>query len=212
MKLSEKAEEILESMWVQIHELHRDSCDANLIANDPAMRELVARGYVRLEHHAATLTDKGTDEARQCIRRHRLAERLLSDVLHVRKPLLNETSCTFEHLLHQGIDESICTLLGHPRTCPHGKPIPNGKCCGESRDTAQQVILPLSELQPGTHCVVAYLHTANHPVLQKLIAIGLLPSTSVELLQRSPTLVIQMGRSQFAIDHELASHVYVRPS
>lgn len=210
MKLSEKAEEILESMWVQIVEGGKPSCDMGILRSDPALKELVSRGYVRLNDGNCLLSDKGTDEARQCIRRHRLAERLMSDVLHVRKPLLHESSCTFEHLLHQGLDESICTLLGHPSTCPHGKPIPEAACCREARESTGRLIIRLSDARPGDRTVVAYLRTTDRAVLQKLIAIGLLPGTGVELLQRTPTLVLQLGRTQFAIDADLASHVFVR--
>jgi DtxR family transcriptional regulator, Mn-dependent transcriptional regulator len=57
---------------------------------------------------------------------------------------------------------------------------------------------------------VAYLHTHERATLEKLMAIGALPGTDLVLLQRFPTFVFQMGKSQFAVDETLASHLYVR--
>ncbi len=210
MKISSEAEEILEFLWTTIVEQHKASCDVAVLKDNAALRELTEAGHVEVDRAHARLTANGMEEARACIRRHRLAERLMVDVLDLKKPLVHETSCEFEHLLHKGVDESICTLLGHPRTCPHGKPIPEGRCCKTVRAEARRVIVPLTELEPRQAATIAYLRTDNREALQKLIAIGALPKTELRLLQRSPALVLQLGRSQFAIDQELASHVYVR--
>jgi DtxR family Mn-dependent transcriptional regulator len=210
MTLSERAEEILEHMWTDTVEESADDREISVIRDDAALTELVETGLLRLTENRAALTEKGHEAAAGCIRRHRLAERLLSDVLDMRKSLIHETSCGFEHLLHKGLDENVCTLLGHPRTCPHGKPVPEGACCREARTKVKKLIGPLSELRAGDNATVAYLHTHNGAALQKLIAMGILPKSRLTLLQCSPTLVVQMGRSQFAMDNELASHVIVR--
>lgn len=210
MILSEAAEEILEAMWVQIVEKKHADCDVAIFKDDAALKQLIGERLVALRGDMASLTDTGRAEAMGCIRRHRLAERLLVDVLAVKKPLVHETSCTFEHLLHKGLDESICTLLGHPRSCPHGRPIPEGRCCEEARHSAGTIMVPLSELDPSHRAVVAYLHTHDREALQKLIAMGLLPKTEVELVQKHPAFVLQIGKSQFALDDKLASYVVVR--
>lgn len=210
MTLSDKAEEILERLWTELVEDRKKSCDITVIKDDEAVKELLTNGCVNVASSKAILTEKGAKEAEGCIRRHRLAERLLVDVLDMKKPLVHETSCDFEHLLHKGLDENVCTLLGHPKTCPHGRPIPQGRCCRESRKEAGKVIVPLSELETNQKAVISYLHTHDRDALQKLIAMGVLPKTDLILLQRFPTLVLQIGKSQFAIDKELASHVHVR--
>lgn len=210
MKISSESEEILESLWTTIVEHRKETCDVAVLKDAAALKELVATGCVELTRNHAALTPAGLEEARGCIRRHRLAERLMVDVLDLKKPLVHDTSCEFEHLLHKGVDESICTLLGHPRTCPHGKPIPEGRCCKTARKDAGKIIVPLTEMEPKQAGTIAYLQTDNRDALQKLIAIGALPNAELRLLQRSPALVLQLGRSQFAIDKELASHVFIR--
>ncbi len=72
---------------------------------------------------------EGERRARQLVRSHRLAERLVQDVLG---QAAEPSACEFEHLLGTEVVDAICTLLGHPRECPHGYPIPPGECCERS--------------------------------------------------------------------------------
>ena len=123
---------------------------------------------------------------------------------------MHENSCKLEHMLHKGLDESICTLLGHPGTCPHGKPIPKGRCCKGIKKTPRKLIMPLTELRKNINVKVSYLQTRNRSALQKMIAMGILPDTKISLIQKFPSYVLQIGKSQFAIDKELAGNVYVR--
>jgi putative ABC transport system ATP-binding protein len=77
------------------------------------------------------LTARGRQRAADIIRRHRLAERLFTDSLALENESeIEEQACKFEHILSPQATEKICTFLGHPRTCPHGAPIPKGSCCG----------------------------------------------------------------------------------
>jgi putative ABC transport system ATP-binding protein len=75
-------------------------------------------------------TDKGQKRAEDIIRRHRLAERLFMQTFRVEdEHEVAEQACRFEHILSPEATDSICSFLGHPRTCPHGSPIPAGPCC-----------------------------------------------------------------------------------
>ena len=75
-------------------------------------------------------TEKGRKRAEDVIRRHRLAECLFTTTFHVNdEKEIAEQACRFEHILSPEATDSICTFLGHPRTCPHGSPIPAGECC-----------------------------------------------------------------------------------
>src|SRR5246500_258140 len=77
------------------------------------------------------LTPRGRTRAGSIIRRHRLAERLFTDSLAMdSESEIEEQACKFEHILSPGATDKICSFLGHPRTCPHGAPIPPGPCCG----------------------------------------------------------------------------------
>ncbi|WP_244372834.1 iron dependent repressor, metal binding and dimerization domain protein [Archaeoglobus fulgidus] len=81
------------------------------------------------------------------VRLHRLAERLLSDILGFKD--VEEHACRFEHLIDDEAEEAICTLLGHPQVCPHGRTIPAGNCCIIKETEVERVIYRLSELSQG---------------------------------------------------------------
>ena len=210
MTLTDRAEEILEALWVVLVEQQKEKCDISIFRDDEVMKELVDACLVQIKDNQVNLTEQGQNEARSCIRRHRLAERLLVDILDCKTKLMRETSCKFEHLLHKGLDESICTLLGHPKICPHGKPIPGGGCCKDTKRMPKKLIMQLSELEVNKKAQISYLQTQNREMLQKIIAMGALPHTEITLMQKFPSYVFKIGKSQFAIDKELASHIYVR--
>ncbi len=211
MELSEKAEEILEALWVNMEEEGKKPLDLGVLRDEPAISELEKIGFIKLEESHIHLLEKGKQGAQAAIRRHRLAERLLVDVLDVKKKIIDEVSCRFEHLLHKGLEDNLCTLLGHPKICPHGKPIPPGRCCKEKgKKEYFKAVASLSELKEKEKGVVAYLHTKDPVRMQKLMAIGALPGMNITLLQRFPSYVFKIGESQFAVDKALAEGIYVR--
>ncbi|CAG0983378.1 Iron-dependent repressor IdeR [Anaerolineales bacterium] len=208
MRFSEDAQELLERLW-----LAAEDGSEQLAVTDPiseSMDELSRSGLVIQNGLFWKLTDSGHPEAAQAIRRHRLGERLLADVLKAEDVSLDEQACRLEHVLFDGLDESICTLLGHPQFCPHGKPIPPGDCCRQMRESVGRLIAPLSELEEGQGGEVAYIQMSDAGRLQKLIAMGVLPGGKISLQRRSPSFVFECGYSQFAVDEEIAADVYVR--
>jgi len=81
------------------------------------------------------LTASGRQRAADIIRRHRLAERLFTDSLAMDSETeIEQQACKFEHILSPEATDKICAFLGHPRTCPHGAPIPPGPCCGRQAE------------------------------------------------------------------------------
>ena len=78
------------------------------------------------------LTERGGGRARDVIRRHRLAERLFTDTFAIPDSEAHSQACKFEHIISPELDQKICTFLNHPKTCPHGNPIPPGDCCVKS--------------------------------------------------------------------------------
>jgi DtxR family Mn-dependent transcriptional regulator len=209
--LSERAEEILEALWIQTEEQGKKSLDLGASRDEPAIEELVKLGFIRQDKDHIHLLEKGKSHAIGCVRRHRLAERLMADVFDVKKKIMDEVSCKFEHLLHEGLEDNVCTLLGHPKICPHSRPIPPGKCCLEKKDKKLlKIVASLAELEVKDKGQIAYLQARDASQMHKLISIGALPGVSVILLQKFPSYVFQIGQSQFAIDKELASSIYVR--
>ena len=207
--LTERAEEILERLWILTREEGREA-PLDLIQEEDELRVLKQLEMVRQDNGCAHLTETGEDAAQKCVRRHRLAERLLADILDTAEEDLHSASCKFEHGLYPGLEEKVCTMLGHPRKCPHGKEIPLGDCCRRMEREAGQLIAPLTELDTGDEAVIAYLHSDEQDDLRKLMAMGALPGVRVTVKQRFPSYLLQMEQSQFAVDKELAGQVYVR--
>ena len=81
------------------------------------------------------LTAAGSRRARDVVRRHRLAERLFTDTFAIEDAEAQQQACRFEHIITPELDQRICSFLGHPKTCPHGNPIPRGACCESKSDT-----------------------------------------------------------------------------
>ena len=168
MNIDEHGEEILETLWIRTQE-QKSAANAEEFHAQKALEQLIEEGLVvSTGDGALTLTEQGLPEARSVVRRHRLAERLLYDVLGTRDRLMHDKACKFEHLLDKGLDENICVLLGHPKVCPHNKPIPPGKCCQAAATQPQKLVSPLSELRPGQRGTVAYLYAPEANKLQKL--------------------------------------------
>ncbi len=210
MRISENAQERLEQFWIETHENGDHRPTGSRIKESEALDELESLGLVVRGSGDWALTQAGEAEAALAMRRHRLAERLLADVLSTEEALVDERACGLEHALFDGIDESICTLLGHPRFCPHGKPIPLGKCCEQMRETVDRLVAPLSELRTGQQGRIAYLQMVDPHRLQKLMAMGVLPGVSLKVLRTTPTYVFEAGFSQFAVDEEIAADIFVR--
>ena len=94
-------------------------------------------------------TEKGRKRAEDIIRRHRLAERLFVHTFRVQdEQEVAEQACRFEHILSPEATDSICSFLGHPRTCPHGSPIPAGPCCILGKHSS--ISVPHSETSNGS--------------------------------------------------------------
>jgi putative ABC transport system ATP-binding protein len=91
------------------------------------------------------LTPRGRQRAADIIRRHRLAERLFTDSLALDSETeIEQQACKFEHILSPEATDKICTFLGHPKTCPHGAPIPAGNCCRRTIERKIPVAQPES--------------------------------------------------------------------
>ncbi len=212
MELSENAEEILERLWTDNANgagAHASLPDLELEKDGSTLKELRGEALIDLEGEAVSLTPKGVDEARKVVRRHRLAERLLLDVLNTEPGSVEDAACRFEHVLRSGVEENVCTLLGHPRFCPHGNPIPPGRCCKENLDETNRMVYPLSEMEAGQGGRIMYIHTHGESSIRKLMAMGVLPGFDVSLIQRYPSYVFKVGQTQIAVDEEIASEIFV---
>ena len=139
---------LLEQIWVcgeegkpaQLERLRAtgESGKLSAVAEESASRVLSRMAdldLVALHDGEAQLTPAGSQRARDVVRRHRLAERLFKDTFAVDETEAHTQACRFEHIISPELDARICTFLGHPKTCPHGNPIPPGACCDGKRQS-----------------------------------------------------------------------------
>jgi putative ABC transport system ATP-binding protein len=133
---------LLEQIWIRGEEgqpaqkeLLRSEGPAGqlpVVTGEPVSRLLIRMSemqLVEMRNEDVQLTPQGHQRARDVIRRHRLAERLFKDTFRIDDHEAHTQACKFEHIISPELDQRICSFLGHPKTCPHGNPIPPGECC-----------------------------------------------------------------------------------
>lgn len=218
MMRAQKAEELLETIFTEREEgrddmatilLHTNErhaqgkCEADFVALQDEGLLAVASGRVQL-------TPAGEAKAAAVVRRNRLAERLLTDLLELPPREVETQACELEHVLSPEATDSVCALLGHPPSCPHGKPIPPGACCRASRSEIAPVVTSLDKLQPGARARVVFLSSRSPGRVARLLPFGLAPGTEVHLRQRSPAFVIDVGETTVALEAAIAREVFVK--
>jgi len=174
--------------------------------------ELEGLGLVRVEGDRVVLTATGEVRARGVIRRHRLAERLFRDLLDLSEGAAESQACEFEHILSPEATDSVCTLLGHPPTCPHGKSIPPGDCCGAFHKTVRPLVTGLPHFPLGETGRIVFIAPKFHDRMDRLAALGVVPGSEIRLHQRSPAFVLEIGETTVAIDPEIAGEIFVKRS
>jgi DtxR family Mn-dependent transcriptional regulator len=213
----EVLEEILEFLWTRLEEGDSESIPKGEIlvgtkpVHDEALNLLKKDGLISITGDEVQLTVKGFEEARRTIRCHRLSERMFYDIFDIGEEQMEDVACRFEHLLIKPeLEEKICELLGHPRSCPHGRNIPIGECCHRAETQADQAVVPMSNLRQGEKGAIAYVQTGDSDKLKKLMAMGILPGEQITLERRYPSFVFNVGRSRYAVDEGMAEAIFVR--
>jgi len=172
------------------------------------MQKLAAKSYLKYEKNKGVrLTAKGRKLALDVLRRHRVAERLLVDLLGVSWEEAHEVACEWEHMLTPELCNKVLEKLEDPATCPHGNPIP------ESDGTVEPLPqLTLADLEQGEMAVIDCISDENVDLLRMMSSMGMLPGETVRVVQLSPvgdTLLIEVGTAHFALSSELAKRVRV---
>jgi DtxR family transcriptional regulator, Mn-dependent transcriptional regulator len=213
---SQQIEELLEAVYNE-REQGRDGAQGVLAhaachgaTNTTDLRELQAAGFVKLEVDRVELTAEGERRARDVVRRHRLTERLFRDLLELSDDATESQACEIEHILSPEATESVCTLLGHPPTCPHGKAIPPGLCCGALSKTVRPLVTGLPSFELGIPARIVFIAPKFHDRMDRLAALGVIPGSEIRLHQRSPSFVIDVGETTIALDPEIAGEIFVK--
>jgi DtxR family Mn-dependent transcriptional regulator len=208
-------EEVAEELWTlgeqgsdRLEDLKATSQVAEL---DAALSKLADRDLARISGDRVSLTPEGRVMAELQVRRHRLGETLFTMVLEVsNEKEVNRTACVLEHVLGDGLTDSICAFLGHPKACPHGKPIPAGPCCRALTKTVEPLVQPLDRLGVGEKGRIVYIVPREPGRLVRLSNLGIVPGATVGLQQKSPAAVLRIGETTLALDSSIAAEIYVR--
>jgi DtxR family Mn-dependent transcriptional regulator len=212
----ERIDEALELLWVLNEEGHQALNRFRLSSEDDEVDAIInvlkTDGFVVTSDDDIQFTDKGRSEAKGLIRRLRLAERLFTDVFEMRDDTVLADACKMEHILSEELTDSVCTFLGHPQTCPHGKPIPRGECCKKYKVEVEPVVTRLSEFEVGSKGRITFIVPTKPSRLSKLNSLGIAAGSVIRLLQRNPSYVIQIDETTVAIDPEIAKEIYIKKS
>jgi DtxR family Mn-dependent transcriptional regulator len=173
------------------------------------VERLEKEGFITHEpYKGVKLTEKGLKVALQVVRRHRLSERLLTDILHVEWDKVHEAACKLEHGISDEIIKPLEKALGHPKTCPHGNPIPT-KCGGITEEKSQ----PLTALKEHEKGIIAKITDENPELLHYLNSIGIVPQVQIEVVEKAPfngPITLKTDGTTHALSRAVASIIRVK--
>jgi DtxR family Mn-dependent transcriptional regulator len=210
----ERVDELLELIWTLrekgVADMDQLLEEAQDVEARSILRSMNKDGLFEMEGNRMVLKDRGEEKAREIIRRHRLTERLFTEVFEMSEEEVEEEACKLEHILSPGVTESVCTFLGHPPTCIHGKPIPRGECCAKFRKEMKPLVIPLEELGLGEEGRIVFITPKSHQRLDRLSNLGIVPGSIVRMHQRNPSHVLQIGETTIALDKDIVKDIYVK--
>jgi DtxR family Mn-dependent transcriptional regulator len=177
-----------------------------------AVSETVGRlednGFVELrDDRSLRLTTKGRSLATTVVRRHRLAERLLLDVIGLEWEKVHREADRWEHAISSDVEEKLVELLGDPMTCPHGNPIP-----GSKRTAPTMVSVALADAEPGPVTVarISEKLELSDAGLRLVAAARLIPGARAEIVGRAPGGVqVRTSAGDTTVPDAIAEQMYV---
>lgn len=167
------------------------------------LRSLGDRGLVEYEpYRGAALTEEGLERGRKLVEKHRLVERLLTEVLGLDWSEVHDEACELEHAISDQLEEKIREALEDPETCPHGNPV-----SGEADD------VPLDELEPGVSGTVSSVSDEDPEALQEMKTLRLVPDAEVRVLERrGEVTVLRIDGREEELDPGVSKNVRVDPT
>jgi DtxR family Mn-dependent transcriptional regulator len=214
--ISHVLEEYLEAIW-RLQERTRPVKTGELAQQLQITPGAVTNTLTHLEKHklivrkpyrGITLTDKGRAMALRVIRKHRLAERLLTEVLQMDWSRVHNAACELEHAMTDEMLGPLEKTLKEPTTCPHGNPIPD-----ESGRLHEEKSEPLSDFKPKDKTVLVKITDEKPDVLRYLASLGLMPGATVEVQEKAPfegPIIVKVMGATYALGRNVASVVQAR--
>jgi DtxR family Mn-dependent transcriptional regulator len=176
-----------------------------------AVKRLARRGLVETgEDRRLRFTDEGERQARALVRRHRLAERFLVEVVGLPWHLAHEEATNWGRVISDRVEERLVELLDDPATCVHGNPIP-----GSSHPVDQSALRPLHETATGTRARLERLTEdleLDLDVMRFFEESGLMPDAEIRVLAVAPdgTMTLEVGGEKVGLGSHLADNLWVR--
>jgi len=199
----------------QIKRLEEDGqrCTASLLSQtlgvslpsaSEMLKRLASEGYIaRQKGGTITLTPEGRPLAHKVLRRHRVVERLLTDVLGMPWHEVHAEAHRLEHAVSARVEEHLMQTLGYPEYCPHGHPI----CPVDPRR-----LRPLDATEIGDEVAVAQISEVKEELLAYFDQVGIRPGTIVKVQERSPLggpLTLLTDAGTVSVGREVAACVQV---
>jgi len=173
------------------------------------VKRLAEAGFVaHAPYRGVELTETGRRQAMSVVRRHRVVERFLADMLGYSWSEADRLAPTFEHEVPQEVEDRLFVALDRPTTCPHGFPIP-----GIESDELP-AMPPLYSLEPGERAVVALPGSTDADMVRFLDELGLRPGVEIEIREKHPIdgpLVVRVGGHDRTLGDKVARQILVRP-
>jgi DtxR family Mn-dependent transcriptional regulator len=215
--ITESVEEYLEAIYklkeegqpVALSTL-AERLEISSVSANEMVRKLVELELVIYEpYKGVSLTPAGQAQALAVIRRHRLWERFLTDVLGLSWDQVHEEACRLEHVTSPLVEERLAQFLDEPETCPHGHPMPTA-----GGEMSVEAGCPLAELTAGQKARILRVPEGDVALLQYLATLELEPQATVQVEAVAPfqgPLTVQVGEARHVLGRELASQIVVRP-
>jgi len=166
------------------------------------------RLVARRPYRGITLTERGRAIALRVIRKHRLAERLLTELLHMDWSGVHKIACELEHAISDDMVDPLEKTLTESTTCPHGNPIPD-----ETGQLLEQRSEPLSSFNPRDRGILVKVTDEKPELLKYLASLGLLPGASFEVEEKAPfdgPIIVKVMGSTYALGRSVASTVQAK--
>jgi DtxR family Mn-dependent transcriptional regulator len=213
---SERTEEYLEALYkrqktetpVSTSALAKDLA-VSLPAVTDMLRRLESEGLIEyVANKGAVLTTQGNEKAVSVVRRHRLWERFLTDILGVKWDRVHHEACRLEHATSPETERKLASLLGNIDTCPHGQPIPD-----KNGNIKEQEVVPISKFEPGQSACIVAIAEESPKLLRDIARLGLKPETVVTVKKKDGdgSIELETGGQRQWLKREMAAFLFAKP-
>jgi len=214
---SERAGEYLEAIYKR--QCSKSPVSTSSLAEDlkvslPAVTDMLKhmnkQGLIDyIPNKGTTLTETGEKRALGLIRRHRLWERFLTDVLGMKWDRVHDEACKLEHIESPELEKGLANILGEVNTCPHGNPIPDS-----AGNVADKKDRPLTEFKSGQNVSIVAITREDPKLLKSIEKLGLCPDTELKIIKKGGdgSLEIEVNSKRVPLNREMAGVILAKRS